>query len=106
MEHLLQHDTLQVVVLIAECGPYALQDKLRGAVERNGQTVALHQCSRDDTRKRVARARIVCRQIGAGYLPVTVAKAVVGIDRRRTRVAAHRYARGNDDGRAPVRKRL
>ena len=37
MEHFLQQDTFPIVIFVAECGTDALQNKLCGTIQGNGQ---------------------------------------------------------------------
>ena len=96
VQYLFQHDTFQIIIFVTESRTDALQDELCGTVECDRQAVALHQRTRNDTGKRIAGTGIMCGQIRAGHFPVAVAKAIVGIDGRRSWVSADRYA-GSDD---------
>lgn len=66
---------------LPECGPDAEGDELDGAIQRDGQAVALNEAAREDAGERVPRAGVVGGDVGAVNAPKTVFVAFVGNDR-------------------------
>mgnify|MGYP000840837747 CR=1 FL=1 len=81
MQHLFKLYTFTVVVLVSESSTDTLQNELRGTVQGNGQTVALQQCSGDDTGKRIPRSGIMGRQVRTRNLPVNPEKPDVPLNK-------------------------